>query len=171
MAEESLPGSSARLRTRESSSRHRSIRHLNHRPRDPIPGPLADQRHEHRLGRRDDSGRMGRHRPFHRLCRHHDPSWHGQRHLDRRPERDHFDAQAVLLRAVHLSNHHRFDEDLDRSALSTPLSGFRLPATPIRLLGRHRRAGRVLPRLRHLLRRRVQTHRKLPLPREMSEGS
>jgi hypothetical protein len=97
MAEESLPGSHKRLWTRESSSRHRLIRHLDNRPCDPIPGSLAHPRHEHRLGRRNDSGSMGRHCPLHRLCRHHDPPRHGQRHLDRRPERDHFDAQAVLL--------------------------------------------------------------------------
>ena len=117
MAEESLPGSSKRLRTSESTSRQRLVRHLDYHDRDPIPSTLAHPGHQHRMGRLDDLGGLGWDRPFHRLCPHHDQPWHGQRHLDRRPERHHLHAQAVLLGTVHLSDHHCFDKDLYRSSL------------------------------------------------------
>ena len=76
------------------------------------------------MGRRDDPVGVAWYRTFNRVRRCHDPPWHGQRYLDRRAERHHLDAQAVLLGTVHLPDNHCFDEDLYCSSLpvSTSLS-------------------------------------------------
>jgi hypothetical protein len=96
MATESLPGSGQEQWTFQSTIGHGFVRCHDCHAHHPILVTLVHAGQQHRMGRLDDLGDLGWARSFGVHCPRDDPPRHGQRHLDRRPERGHLYDQDVL---------------------------------------------------------------------------